>query len=48
MATKYPPSTQTGESGIALVRQIITDAGAILRPFENADLGIDGLVERSQ
>ena len=45
MATKYPPSTQTGERGVALVRQITTDAGAIFRPFENADLGIDCLVE---
>jgi ribosomal protein S18 acetylase RimI-like enzyme len=45
MATKYPSSAQTGERGIALVRQIATDAGAIFRPFENADLGIDGLIE---
>jgi hypothetical protein len=45
MATKYPSSTQTGERRVALVRQITTDAGAIFRPFENADLGIDGLVE---
>ena len=45
MATKYPPSTQTGEQGVALVRQITTDAGAVFRPFENADLGIDCLVE---
>lgn len=45
MATKYSSSAQTGERGIALVKQITTDAGAIYRGFENADLGIDGLIE---
>lgn len=45
MATKYPKSTQTGEEGVALVRTIATDAGAVYRPFDNPDLGVDGTVE---
>lgn len=45
MATKYPKPAQTGESGVALVRKIATDAAAIFRPFETADIGIDGAIE---
>ncbi len=45
MATKYPKSAQTGESGVAFVRKIATDGGAIFRPFESADIGIDGVIE---
>jgi ribosomal protein S18 acetylase RimI-like enzyme len=45
MPTRYTPSAQTGEGGIALVRQITTEAGAIFRPFEVADLGIDAAIE---
>jgi hypothetical protein len=41
MATKYPKSAQTGESGVAFVRKIVTDAGGIFRGFETADIGID-------
>ena len=45
MATKYPKSAQTGDEGVALIRKIATKSGAIFRPFENADLGIDGALE---
>lgn len=45
MATKYPKSAQTGESGLAFVRKAVTDAGGIFRPFESADNGIDAAIE---
>jgi ribosomal protein S18 acetylase RimI-like enzyme len=45
MATKYSKAAQTGEMGIALVKQIVTAAGGIFRPFESSDLGIDGTIE---
>ncbi len=45
MPIRYTPSAQTGERGIALVRRITADSGAIFRPFEVADLGIDAAIE---
>lgn len=45
MATKHSKSAQTGESGVALIRKIATDAGGIFRGFETADIGIDGAIE---
>src|SRR5205823_382538 len=45
MATKYGTSTQTGDLGVAIVRKITSAAKAIYRPFENADIGIDGAIE---
>lgn len=45
MPTKYPKTTQTGETGVALARKLVTDAGGIFRPFESPDVGIDGAIE---
>lgn len=45
MATKYPKSAQTGESGVAFVRTVVTDAGGIFRGFDTADIGIDSAIE---
>jgi ribosomal protein S18 acetylase RimI-like enzyme len=45
MATKYPKSAQTGESGVAFVRKAVTDAAGIFRAFETADIGIDAAIE---
>lgn len=45
MATKYPKSAQTGDEGVALVRRIVTKAGAVYRAFENPDLGVDATIE---
>lgn len=45
MATKYTKSSQTGDEGVALVRKIATEAGAIYRAFESPDLGVDGTLE---
>jgi hypothetical protein len=45
MATKYPKSAQTGESGVAFVRKVVTDAGGIFRGSETPDIGIDAVIE---
>jgi ribosomal protein S18 acetylase RimI-like enzyme len=45
MATKYPQSAQTGDRGVALVRQICADAAGLFRSFETSDIGIDGAIE---
>jgi hypothetical protein len=45
MATKYPKSAQTGESGVAFVRKAVTDAGGIFRGSETPDIGIDAVIE---
>jgi hypothetical protein len=45
MATSYSTGAQMGETGIAYIRAIVTDAGMIYRPFENTDLGVDGAIE---
>ena len=45
MATKYPKSAQTGNQGVDFVRQTTTSAGAIYRPFDTPDLGVDGTIE---
>jgi ribosomal protein S18 acetylase RimI-like enzyme len=45
VATKYPKSAQTGDEGVALVRKIAVDSGAIYRAFESPDLGVDGTLE---
>jgi ribosomal protein S18 acetylase RimI-like enzyme/predicted transcriptional regulator len=45
MATKYPKSAKTGDTGVDLVRSITHKSGAIFRPFENADIGIDAILE---
>ena len=42
---KYTKTAQTGETGVALVRKTVTDAGSIFRSFENADIGIDAAIE---
>jgi ribosomal protein S18 acetylase RimI-like enzyme len=45
MATKYPKSAKTGDSGVALVQKLTTDMGAVFRSFNNSDLGIDAAIE---
>ena len=45
MGTKYTKSAQTGDEGVALVSQIATKVGAVYRPFEKVDLGIDATIE---
>jgi Domain of unknown function (DUF4365) len=46
MATKYVKTAQTAEQGVAQVRKIAaTHGGAIFRPFESSDIGIDGTLE---
>ena len=45
MATKYAKTAQTGNTGVALVETVVTEAGAIFRPFESNDLGVDGAIE---
>lgn len=45
MATKYAKTAQTGNTGVALVETVVTGAGAIFRPFESNDLGVDGAIE---
>jgi hypothetical protein len=45
MATKYQQSAQTGDREVSFVQTVATEAGAIFRQFENADLGIDGAIE---
>lgn len=45
MATKYTKSARIGDQGIALVRKLTTEAGAIFRPFDATDLGVDGAIE---
>ena len=45
MGTKYTKSAQTGDEGVALVSQIAAKVGAVFRPFEKVDLGIDGTIE---
>jgi ribosomal protein S18 acetylase RimI-like enzyme/predicted transcriptional regulator len=45
MATKYAKTAQTGNTGVALVQAVVTDADAIYRPFESNDLGVDGAIE---
>jgi len=45
MAIRYTKTSQTGDEGIAYVKLVASKAGCIYRPFENADLGIDGALE---
>ncbi|MBF8303810.1 MAG: Uncharacterized protein HW399_185 [Dehalococcoidia bacterium] len=45
MPTRYIPSAQTGDTGIAYVRYVASQIGLIYRPFENVDLGVDGALE---
>lgn len=45
MPTRYVPSAQTGDTGIAYIRYIASQTGLIYRPFENVDLGVDGALE---
>jgi hypothetical protein len=45
VATRYTKDAQTGQQGIDFVRRVATGSGCIYRPFESADLGIDGAIE---
>jgi len=45
MPTRYVPSAQTGDIGIAYIRYISSQTGLIYRPFENVDIGVDGALE---
>ncbi len=45
MATKRLKSAETGEKGVAFVRQITAQAGGIFRAFDSADIGIDAAIE---
>ncbi len=45
MATKYLKTARTGNTGVAFVEAVATKAGAIFRPFDSNDLGVDGAIE---
>ncbi len=45
MATKYTRQARTGQKGVEFVRRVAAESGCIYRPFESADVGIDGALE---